>query len=62
MAMVSEYLDHILKSIMEQKWSYIKDSGDFLKEIKRIGKIPEGALLITVDVSELYPVYLMGLA
>ena len=62
MAKVSEYLDHILKSIMEQKWSYIKDSGDFLKEIKRIGKIPEGALLVTVDVSGLYPVYLMGLA
>ena len=47
---------------MEQKWSYIKDSGDFLKEIKRIGKIPEGALLVTVDVSGLYPVYFMGLA
>ena len=60
--MVSEYLDHILKSIMEQKWSYIKDSGDFLKEIKRIGKIPEGTVLVTVDVSGLYPVYLMGLA
>ena len=60
--MVSEYLDHILKSIMEQKWSYIKDSGDFLKEIKRIGKIPEGALLVTADVLRLYPLYLMGLA
>ena len=60
--MVSEYLDHILKSIMEQKWSYIKDSGDFLKKIKRIGKIPEGALLVTEDVSGPYPVYLMGLA
>ena len=47
---------------MEQKRSYIKDSGDFLKEIKRIGKIPEGAFLVTEDVSGLYPVYLMGLA
>ena len=27
---VSEYLDHILKSIMQESWSYLKDSDDFL--------------------------------
>ena len=27
---VSEYLDYILKLIMQDNWSYIKDSGDFL--------------------------------
>ena len=59
---VSEYLDYILKLIMQDRWSYIEDPGDFLKEIKNIGKIPEGALLVTADVFGLYPVYVMGLA
>ena len=58
---VSEYLDYILKLIMQDTWSYIKDSGEFLKEIKNTDKIPEGALLVTANVFGLYPVYLMGL-
>ena len=49
---VSEYLDYILKPIMQDSWPYIKDSGDF---IKNIGKIPEGAVLVTADVIGLYP-------
>ena len=40
---------------MQDSWSYIKDSGDFLKKIKNIGKIPEGAILVTADVIGLYP-------
>ena len=40
---------------MQESWSYIKDSGDFLKKIKHIGKIPEGAILVTADVVGLYP-------
>ena len=51
---VSEYLDYILKPLMQDSWSYIKDSGDFLKKIKNIGKIPEGAF-VTADVTGLYP-------
>ena len=39
---------------MQDSWSYIKDSGDFLKKIKNIGKIPEGAILVTADVIGLY--------
>ena len=30
---VSEYLDHILKIIMPESWSYVKDYGDFLEKI-----------------------------
>ena len=52
---VAEYLDYILKPIMQESWSYIKDSGDFLKKIKNIGKIPEGAVLVTADVIGRYP-------
>ena len=52
---VVEYLDYILKHIMQESWSYIKNSGDFLKKNKNIGKIPEGATLVTADVIGLYP-------
>ena len=52
---VSEYLDHILKPVIQESWSYIKDSGDFLKNVKHLRQIPDGAILVTVDVVGLYP-------
>ena len=52
---VSEFLDHHLKPVMQDGWSYIKDSGDFLKKIKNVGNIPENAILVTADVAGLYP-------
>ena len=52
---VSKYLDFLLKPVMQDAWSYIKDTGDFLKKIKRLGRIPEGAILVTADVVGLYP-------
>ena len=52
---VSEYLDYILKPIMQDSWSYIKDSGDSFKKSKNIGKIPGGAILVTADIIGLYP-------
>ena len=52
---VSEFLDHHLKPVMQSGWSYIKDSGDFLKKIKNVGNIPENAILVTADVVGLYP-------
>ena len=52
---VSKYLDFLRKPVMQDGWSYIKDTGDFLKKIKRLGKIPEGAIFVTADVVGLYP-------
>ena len=52
---VSEFLDHHLKPVMQNGWSYIKDSGDFLKKIRNVGNIPENAILGTADVVGLYP-------
>ena len=52
---ISEYLDHILKPVMQESWSYIKNSGDFLKKVKHLGQIPEGAFLVTADAVGLYP-------
>ena len=32
---------------MEKRWSYIKDSDDFIKKIRNLGSIPENAILVT---------------
>ena len=55
MEKVADYLDYIVKLLMQESWSYIKDAGDIIKKIKNIGKIPEGAILVTADVIGLYP-------
>ena len=45
---------------MKQGESYIKDTGDFLEKLKRVGEIPKGAILVTADVVGLYiPVFHM---
>ena len=51
---VPKFFDHHLKSVMQNGWSYIKDSGDFLKKIRNVGNIPENAILVTADVVGLY--------
>ena len=40
---------------MQNGWSYIKDSNDFIKKIKHLKKIPDNAILVTADVVGLYP-------
>ena len=35
---ISAYLDYTLKLIMQNSWSYLKDSGEFLKKIKILVK------------------------
>ena len=52
---ISEFLDTQVKPIMQKSWSYIKDSGDFIRKIKNLKDIPEGAILVTADVVSLYP-------
>ena len=52
---ISKFLDHHLQSLIKQGESYIKDTGDFLEKLKRVEEIPEGAILVTVDVAGLYP-------
>ena len=51
----SEYLDHILKPVMLESWPYIKVSGNILMNLKHLGKITDGAILVTADVVGLYP-------
>ena len=53
---VSEFLDHVLKLIMQQKGSYIKDSGDFIKKLKEIKKVANDAIMVMADVFGHYPI------
>ena len=52
---ISEFLDSQMKLMMQGSWSYIKDSGDFIRKIKNLTDIPKGAFLVTTDVMGLYP-------
>ena len=52
---VPECLDSHLKPIMQNNWSYIRDSGNFIDKIKRIKNIPKDAILVTADVIGSYP-------
>ena len=40
---------------MQSSWSYIKESGEFLRKIKQIGNLPENSILGTADDVGLYP-------
>ena len=50
----SKFLDYYLKPVMQNSWSYLKDSGDFLKKMKNINSIHEDTILVTADVVSLY--------
>ena len=52
---VSEFLDNHLKPIMQNSWSYIRDSRDFIDKTKRIKNIPKDAILVTAYVVGLHP-------
>ena len=40
---------------MQEGWSYIKDSGNFIKKLKNIDHVPQGAIMVTADVAGLHP-------
>ena len=44
---VSEFLGNHLQTIMRKGLSYIKDLGDFINKIQRMGSIPDNAILVT---------------
>ena len=45
----------ISKKVMQKGWSYIKDSGYFIKKINNLDSITGNAILLTVDMMGLYP-------
>ena len=40
---------------MRSGCSHLRDSGDFIDKLKRIGKVPESSFLVTADMVGLYP-------
>ena len=50
----SEFLDSHVKTIMQEIWSYIKDSADFISIVGQIVDIPENAILVTADLVGFY--------
>ena len=40
---------------MQESWSFITDSRDFLKKVTHLVQIPNGAILVRADVVGLYP-------
>ena len=40
---------------MRKGWSYIKDSQGFSNKSRKLGKIPDNAILVTSDVVGLHP-------
>ena len=48
-------MDGHLKTIIQESWSYIKDSEDFVDKIGQISDITESPILVTADVVGLYP-------
>ena len=52
---ISSFLDHHLQPIAQEENSFKKDANHFLRKIKSLGQLPEGAILCTIDVVGLYP-------
>ena len=52
---ISEFVDFHLQPIVADLQHIIKDTNDFLRRLKDLGDIPEGAILCTMDVVGLYP-------
>ena len=51
---VSEFLDSHMRP-MRSDWSYIKDSENFINKSRKLGKILDNAILVTVATVALYP-------
>ena len=52
---ISEFVDFHLQPIVAELPHIIKDTDDFLKRLKELKEVPEGAILCTMDVVGLYP-------
>ena len=51
---ISKFVDAHIKEYVPQTQSYVRDTQHFISRLKQLGQIPEGALLVTLDVSSLY--------
>ena len=52
---ISSFLDHHLQSLVQAVKSYIKDTNELPKKLCSLPKLPDGIILCTMDVVDLYP-------
>ena len=51
---ISQFVDHHLEPLMHTTHLFIKDTTHFLNKLEHLGKLPENAFFVTLDVSSLY--------
>ena len=51
---LSAYVDEFLRPLAEKLQSYIRDTSDFITELRVLGQLPARCYLATLDVSSLY--------
>ena len=51
---ISKYVDHHLQPLNKSLPSYVQDTTDFLKKLEAVPEVPEGSILVTMDVRSLY--------
>ena len=52
---ISSFLGHHLQPLAQKAKPYMKGTNHFLSKLKSLGKLPQGAILCTIDVVGLYP-------
>ena len=50
---ISKYVDYHLQPIVKEIWSYVKDTEDFIQNLKQIEEVPKDSLLVTLDVKSI---------
>ena len=51
---ISQFVDHHLQPLVTKLPSHIKDTTHFLNKLNSVGQLPNGVLLVTLDVASLY--------
>ena len=52
---LSEIVDFLLKPFLSSVTSYLRDTKHFLSKVRQLDNLPQGALLVSLDVVNLYP-------
>lgn len=52
---ISHFVDTHIQPLAQSVPSYLKDTTDFLRRLSAFDNVPEGSILVTADVSSLYP-------